>query len=71
MAQQMRLCARCEHKITEHYYTVEVINSATEYGVCAMCGRRGYFARWEFAPRRVLYRRRNGGGERQRAGGKA
>ena len=69
MSQVMRLCARCERKITEHYYTVEVMGSATERGTCAMCGRTGYFACFEFSPRRAVYKRRTGGGERQRAGG--
>lgn len=69
MSQMMRLCARCERKIAEHYYTVEVIGSATEHGQCAWCGQQGYFARYEFSPRRAVYKRRTGGGERQRAGG--
>ena len=30
--------------------TVEVVGSATEYGECAMCGNRGYFARLNVDP---------------------
>lgn len=51
MKQIITLCATCAGILAEGYDMKE-LDEETTYRVCGICGRGGYFSRYEFKPHR-------------------
>ena len=64
---RMALCERCESALRLIYWIVETSRECVEH--CGLCGRFGIVRSCELSPKvNHAFRRKNGGGERQRAG---
>lgn len=64
---RMALCSRCETALRLTYWITEDISE--RWGTCGLCGSHLLVRRCELSPKvNHAFRRKNGGGERQRAG---
>ncbi len=64
------VCQSCAERLATTYRTTPIAGTEREGG-CALCGREGRILQYEcMLDRPRPFRRRSGGGERRRAGGR-